>query len=245
MSAIEHATDDLETTLREQGFAFVEGARMRAALAECGSLDDWNAFTDSWNDLYVDAYMADRGRYRRRRHAVFSVDNDSGTVEQPRQPHYQSLDYNRLNGGIERWYEPIEPALRSGQSLATILRYAHGLFGALAPEVPRWHVEVHQFRIEARPGEPGQPTPEGMHRDGVDYVLVLLIDRHNIDSGTTTIHRDADTPLGSFTLTHPFDAALVDDHRVYHGVTAVEPHDATQPAWRDVLVVTFRRADAA
>ena len=27
---------------------------------------------------------------------------------QPPQPHYQSLDYNRLNGGIERWYQPID-----------------------------------------------------------------------------------------------------------------------------------------
>jgi hypothetical protein len=48
--------------------------------------------------------------------------------------------------------------------------------------------------------------------------------------------------LGSFTLTQPFDAALVDDARVFHGVTAVMPVDATQPAHRDVLVATFRDA---
>ena len=46
----------------------------------------------------------------------------------------------------------------------------------------------------------------------------------------------------SFTLTEPFDAALVDDARVYHGVTPVEPLDPAAPAYRDVLVVTFRRA---
>ena len=49
-------------------------------------------------------------------------------------------------------------------------------------------------------------------------------------------------PLGSFTLAAPFDAALVDDSRVYHGVTPVEPLDPALPAHRDVLVVTFRRA---
>ncbi len=37
------------------------------------------------------------------------------------------------------------------------------------------------------------------------------------------------------------DAALVDDSRVYHGVTAVHPLDPAKPAFRDVLVVTFRR----
>jgi hypothetical protein len=31
----------------------------------------------------------------------------------------------------------------------------------------------------------------------------------------------------------------LDDHRVYHGVTAIRPVDSSKPAWRDVLVVTF------
>ena len=46
--------------------------------------------------------------------------------------------------------------------------------------------------------------------------------------------------LGQFTLTAPFDAALVDDKRVAHGVTPVEPIDPSAPAYRDVLVVTFK-----
>jgi hypothetical protein len=79
-----------------------------------------------------------------------------------------------------------------------------------------------------------------VHRDGVDYVLVLLVGRDNIESGTTTIHRHDGTLLGSFTLATPLDAALVDDARVMHGVTAVRPIDAAKPAFRDVLVVTFR-----
>jgi hypothetical protein len=106
-------------------------------------------------------------------------------------------------------------------------------------------VEVHQFRIEARPDVKGLPTPEGLHRDGVDFVLVLLINRRNIGSGTTTIHALDGRALGAFTLTAPCDAALVDDARVFHGVTPVEPVDPLQPAFRDVLVVTFRKETPA
>jgi hypothetical protein len=80
-----------------------------------------------------------------------------------------------------------------------------------------------------------------MHRDGVDWVLVLLVNRVNISSGETSIGDVAQRPLGSFTLTDPLDAAVTDDHRVYHGVTPVMPLDPAQPAYRDVLVVTFRR----
>ena len=46
--------------------------------------------------------------------------------------------------------------------------------------------------------------------------------------------------LGSFTLSDALDAALVDDRRVYHGVTAVMPLNLGLPAHRDVLVLTLR-----
>jgi hypothetical protein len=172
---------------------------------------------------------------------VFCVGR-AGVVRQPAQPHYQSRDYNTLNGGIERWFQPVVPAIGDGASMTTVLSFCQRLFDLLGG-VHDWHVEVHQFRIEARTGESGRPTPEGMHRDGVDYVLVLLISRRNIASGVTSVHDLAGRTLGQFTLTNTFDAALVDDARVMHGVTPVEPVDASQPAYRDVLVVTFRRLD--
>nr|WP_183960702.1 2OG-Fe dioxygenase family protein [Chiayiivirga flava] len=213
---------------------------MQRWLRQAGALADWPAFEASWADLAMDEYMADGGRDRRRRHAVFSIARDGRITREADQPHWQSLHYNPLNGGVARWFAPVADALAGGDSLTTILRWCHAHFGAWAPDVQRWRVEVHQFRIEAVPGRPGRPTPEGMHRDGVDYVLVLMIRRTNIAEGTTTIHALDRTPLGSFTLAEPFDAALVDDARVYHGVTAVEPVDPSLPAFRDVLVVTFR-----
>ena len=41
----------------------------------------------------------------------------------------------------------------------------------------------------------GKPTPEGVHRDGVDFVIVVMIKRVNIDSGATTIY-DLDNQPG-------------------------------------------------
>ncbi|QNP41512.1 2OG-Fe dioxygenase family protein [Lysobacter solisilvae (ex Woo and Kim 2020)] len=227
--------------LVEDGFRFVDAADMRTLLLRHGSLEDWHEFAASWDRLGPDTYLAKVGRRRRRRHGVYAAASAGPIVRQAHQPHYQSSDYNTLQGDIERWFEPIEMDVGDGPSLHTILEFSRALFSSLAPEVNGWHVEVHQFRIEAKPDEPGEPTPEGVHRDGVDYVLVLLVDRRNIASGTTTIHSADGTLLGSFTLTSTFDAALVDDSRVFHGVTAVTPLDATLPAHRDVLVVTFRR----
>lgn len=230
----------IEEEVRAEGFDFVHGSEMRRVLESVGPLTDWPAFAASWNDLGLDTYMADGGRYRKRRHAVFAADA-RGIVRKAHQPHYQSRDYNALNGGIARWFEPIQDEIAAGPTMQTILRACQNWFESLTP-VPVWHVEVHQFRIEARAGEVGKPTPEGTHQDGVDHVLVLLIGRENVRSGETTVTDLARQPLGSFTLTEPFDSAVVDDNRVMHGVTAVEPVDPTRPGHRDVLVVTFRRA---
>ena len=235
---------ELPRAIAARGFAFVPAAAMRAELARHGTLDDWAGFAASWNDLGRDTYMADGGRYRKRRFAVFTADpGDPAIRRAAHQPHYQSRDYNPLNGGIARWFAPVQDEIAASASFTTILRFCRALFEALCADVA-WHIEAHQFRIEARAGAPGKPTPEGLHRDGVDYVLVLMIGRENIERGETSIHDLEGKPLGSFTLAAPLDAALVDDHRVYHGVTPVAPVDAGMASHRDVLVVTFHRKPA-
>lgn len=221
------------------GYAFAKAPLMCAALTRNGPLADWDAFAASWDDLGLDRYMADGGRYRKRRHAVYSAGPD-GIGRKTHQAHYQSRDYNALNGGIARWFEPVLPRIGAGPTMTAVLATCRVLFERLTP-AGRWHIEAHQFRIEAHAGQAGRPTPEGTHQDGVDHVLVLLVGRRNIREGVTAVTDLAGRTLGSFTLTEPLDAALVDDNRVMHGVTPVAPIDPALPGYRDVLVVTFRR----
>ena len=150
-----------------------------------------------------------------------------------------TVTYNNLNGGVARHFEPMRRDIIESASMSALLSLCIKVFGELLPG-RSWHVEVHQFRIEAVAQRQGMPTPEGIHRDGVNYVMVLMIKRHNIAEGTTTIHDTAGRQLASFTLTQPLDMTLVDDQRCLHGVTPVMPIDAAKPAYRDVLVVTFR-----
>ena len=235
--------DTVAHALRTAGFAFAPASLTRALIG-ADALSDWAGFAASWDDLGPDRYMADGGRYRRRRYAVFAS-GPTGFERRPDQPHYQSRDVNPLNGGIARWFAPMQPSIASHPTLLAVLAAGQSVFAAAAMPDPLpalQHVEVHQFRIEATAGTVGQPTPEGAHRDGVDWALVLLVARENIGSGDTTILGADKAPLGSFTLASPLDAAFVDDWRVLHGVTGVVPVDPRKPAWRDVLVVTFRHA---
>jgi hypothetical protein len=229
----------LRERIARDAFVFAPVETM-GSLLHRDRLSDWDAFAASWNDLVLDTHLPDGHRYRRRRHGTLAARAGEGTFRiEPHRPHYQSLEYNPLVGGVERWFEPIRPQIAAGATFRAVVDFCLALFGPLRPQAD-WHIECHQFRIEARLEAAGQPTPEGVHRDGVDYVLVLLVARKNIESGTTTVHAIDGTLLGSFTLAAPLDAALVDDARVKHGVTPVRPMDPAQPAYRDVLVVTLK-----
>src|SRR5512140_1179303 len=153
----------LATAIAASGFQFLPGIEMRAALEQVGPVDDWRDFAASWNDLRVDPYLAEGARFRKRRFAVFAAAGNADIERQPHQPHFQHRDYNKLFGGIERWFEPMAPAVGASAALQTIVRFCVRLFGALEPQSARWRIEVHQFRIEARENAPGQPTPEGVH----------------------------------------------------------------------------------
>lgn len=227
-SLTHHDAIDLKT----QGYARFSGPEMLERLN--ASPTDWADFANSWNDLGPDLFMADGGRYRRRRHATFGW-ADGHFIRKPHQPHFQSRDYNSLNGDVQRWFDPVEQAVVDNGVMQSILAFCADSFALSTPQ----HVELHQFRIEACPGELGRPTPEGMHRDGVDWVLVMLIERRNVGAGVTRIGSPDGKALGEFTLTTPADTMLIDDHRIVHGVTEIHPVDPDQPAWRDALVVTF------
>jgi hypothetical protein len=229
--------------IKRDGFAFRAGEEMRSIMRSRG-FDAWPAFALSWDDLGLDQYMADGGRYRRRRFAAFDADSGALT-RKPHQPHYQSRDHNPLNGGIERWFSPVLDSVCANGFTQGLLSVCTTIFDAASVSRPRWHIELHQFRVETDGTQSGLPTPEGVHRDGVDWVCVLLIDRRNVSRGVTQIFDPAGKSLGEFTLTDPLDAVFLDDRRVLHGVTPIAPLDSDLKGFRDILVVTFRNSKAA
>jgi hypothetical protein len=100
-----------------------------------------------------------------------------------------------------------------------------------------WYVEIHQFRIDTREGI-GRPTPEGAHRDGVDFVAVTLVGRERVKGGETRVF-EAEGPSGvRFTMNEPWTTLLLDDTRVIHETTPIQP--LAGDGYRDTLVLTYR-----
>ena len=204
-------------------------------------VSEWNAAADFWNNLPPDNYLKDGGRYRQRRHASFIVKEDE-VITVPHRAHWQPVSYNALHGGIDRWFEPCETGFMNSSVLHDFLRsLGHRLDQIHPNKKTPWYVEVHQFRIDTTDGI-GRPTPEGAHRDGVDYVAVLMLDRYLIKGGETRVF-EADGVQGQrFTLNDPHSLLILDDARVIHETTPIQPlNPDSGKAWRDTLVVTFRK----
>ena len=227
------AADQLNTTLATQGYAVLSAASV-CALAGV-PLPLLKALEASWNDLPADQYLKDGGRYRRRRHASFEVTSDQ-VQTMPHRAHWQPVSYNALHGGMQRWFEPMSPDISQQQVWQQVLTWL-GRVASDAQGQQTWYTEAHQFRIDTTDGI-GRPTPEGAHRDGVNWVAVFLIGRHAIKGGETRVF-DINSPRGErFTLTEPWSLLLLDDTRVIHETTPIQPEQAG--GWRDTLVITLR-----
>ncbi|WP_337877800.1 2OG-Fe dioxygenase family protein [Caldimonas sp.] len=223
----------VDDALRERGFAVLDAAGLAAfSGVDPGSFGELSPL---WEDLPLDAYLRDGGRYRRRRHASLVLEEGQHRVV-PHRAHWQPVEYNALHGGMERWFEPVSDRLLQAPAFVHLMHALGRCASRLKGEQP-WYVEVHQFRIDTTDGI-GRPTPEGAHRDGVDLVAVVLVARSGIKGGETRVFEAHGSHGIRFTLTEPWSALLLDDERVIHESTPIQPRDG--PGYRDTLVVTLR-----
>jgi hypothetical protein len=226
---------DLDATLAAQGYAVLDAHGAALLLASpADALNDWRPF---WDRLPADAYLRDGGRYRRRRHSSFIVEG-ARVTQVAHRPHWQPVSYNALHGGIERHFEPMEAAHVAhplwDRWLVAMAARASALKGARP-----WFVEAHPFRIDTTDGI-GRPTPEGAHRDGVDLVTVTMVARHAIKGGETRVFEAQGRSGERFTLSQPWSTLLLDDERVIHESTPIQPMHSEETGHRDTLVLTFR-----
>jgi hypothetical protein len=223
----------LISELREHGYAALSPDSVLALTSSDAA--EFAELATSWDDLPPDNFLKDGGRYRRRRHASFILE-DATLRQVPHRVHYQPVAYNALHGGMLRMFEPIQTPVIQHDVWQQLL-LAIGKVCTAVSQTQTWFIEAHQFRIDTTDGI-GRPTPEGAHRDGVDFVAILVVARVNVKGGESRVF-DFDGPNGKrFTLLQPWTLLIVDDQRVIHETTPIQP---TEPdGHRDTLVLTYR-----
>lgn len=188
---------------------------------------------ESFHHLEFDKY-AGHSRYRRfGQYRLVTTPAGFGFEQLPHRRYTAPRVFNSLVGGIGREYAPLTVDFTPLVSWAV----EHV---PLEPDVD-WQVDVHQIRVVATAGNAGVVVPEGPHQDGHEYVVIAVVDRHDVTGGELKL-----TPLDSrggepfFADVVPAGRAVVlKDLELWHDVTPVEP--VGERGWRDTLIMTFTR----
>lgn len=238
------AQHKIQKDLKTQGFTILQHKESGNTLWQQklqGLSTQLHVFKQGWDDLPADDFLNDGGHYRYRRYAVFcwNANNQQPLTLLPHEAHYQSTYRNAMNGGIYRHFEPFKKNTIENPVLTNIIDWCVNRISI--NEEKNWRIQAHQFRIKANSGEAGKPTPEGIHRDGADFILIMLLQRKNIIGGVSHIYDTNKKLQFGAVLEELGDAVLLDDRKVWHGVSEVYALDETNSGYRDVLVLTFHK----
>jgi hypothetical protein len=209
--------------LNQQGYAIIDLPAISPAIL------------DSYDRLPHDEYMGNLTRYKRFSQYRLAWDSSGADWTFDRLAHrdYTAFkEFNPIGGGIRRKYEPLEA------DFSPIIR--QGIQALQLDNSEDWQINVHQNRTVATPEKPGQLTPEGVHHDGHEFVLIAILRRHSVTGGVTRLWNPGeDEPFFSDVL-EPGQAVVIDDRAIAHDVTDVLPENG-QPGNRDILITAFSR----
>jgi hypothetical protein len=216
-------------------------APQAADFGDLAGAPDFGTFHDNWNDLPMDEAMPAGATYRQRRYGRLHVEVGAADVQITalgHAPFRQAAEHIPLHMGKAREFAPIARAGLLDPALHAMVAFDVAI-AAAASGVKTWTVNVHMVRIVARSGLPGEPTPEGRHRDGHLFVGMHLLRRDSCGGGESIIYLD-DREIARLMLVDPLDSLMVDDKRVTHEVTAISARAGQ--GTRDMLLVDMNAA---
>lgn len=139
---------------------------------------------------------------------------------------------------VPRVFPELDHAMTQLPAFKAIVRAYVAATGV--PEGTR--IDAHAIRTVAQPGAPGDPAPEGIHRDGRALVGIFCCARTRLSGGVTELHSclaGDETPLFRAPLL-PGEGVLVNDRLgegVFHYTGPIEAAEPPADGHRDVIVL--------
>ena len=206
-----------------------------------GLKNDLSLITNSYNDLPQDIYMPKGKEYRSRRYGRFChIPKASMIYPLPQTYFFQTKTINDFAGGVRRLFDSLDDNWYETNILQNIILNSFNCLPISSEEyVDPWHIGVHAIRISTTDNMFGNPTPEGIHTDGHQYLCIILISRTNITGGESTITSSLGEVIFRGCLHNPLDTIFLTDYKMLHSVSEIIPIDSAKPAYRDVLILDF------
>jgi hypothetical protein len=255
--------------LESSAFATVDGYVMTDLLKEHGATeDDLQAFPKLWSQTMGDDPSY---KFRKSTQTRWQFDKEFSTATRLDKAPFK-LEYGNnavLKDQVREFAEGSEDFVTSSVHHA-IVKVMGDLLYRTCNDVEKDELGFisgfHQFRITFDP-EPDEtpegttancPTPEGIHQDGAQLVLIMFINSDNMAprSGESRIYRKEQeggvltriasrearekTRLAERNLVTPFETLILCDRDVKHDNRPIVAADKTRTAFRDVVVFWTR-----
>ena len=220
----------------EKDYLRIDGFKLQSEFHRDGVNieEEISRFIVSFESLVKDPYMPSEFGIRKRRFGRFYWNQNEQLLPLEGTTFVQSIELNSVAGGIQREFAPLEESFKRSILLKRLIGY---LARTIDDPSKEWNVNVHQFRVESN-GIPASAAPEGIHRDGHNFVAIVSLRRHNIEGGFNRIYDDQKNLLFETLLSKTFDTLLIHDLTTFHDVTPFQsPHNST--GYRDTLVIDF------
>ncbi len=200
--------------LNDQGFRIVEMPPADPALLA------------SFDNLPLDEYCGGKQRFHRFSQYKMTYIGDRWRFEVlPHRPLVQPKAYNVHSGGRFRHIDAIE--VDPSVYLDAVVK------GGQLDTRRAWHLDVNQYRVIANPEIEGVCVPEGAHQDGHSYVMIMVFRRRRITGAELALlPLDSKRPFFRTTIQEN-QAIILDDTRMRHDATNIEPAEASGSGYRD------------
>lgn len=204
-------------------------------------LQAWLSLSIDYADLPVDEYLPNNGKYRFRRYGRFYFLPSTEELHRlPHEDYFQDTDINQVTGGIVRKFAPLRDTTFENPFLHEMIRFDFRHF-PVAEEMKQqpWEVHVHLVRVTANADEDGHPTPEGIHKDGAEFVTVHLAELVNAEGGDVSIYDNDKNLLSTHRLNQIMDFYVFEDDRLWHKADPITPKDDKHQAIRSILTFDY------
>ena len=201
-----------------------------------------NDLINQYNEMPIDNYLNSGEGVRSRRYSKILF---SKSINQFRvcssNTFRQSAFHNRLYGDQVRVFSPLSSITISNPLLLALIRADIEMFCNAKNICPNsWGIGIHMIRISTSVKEPiGRPAPEGIHRDGVNFVSVRLMGRNNIAGARSNIYSENNTKLAMVSLKNTLDTYVLDDQKTLHSVSKFTPLNNNEIGYRDILAFLY------
>lgn len=206
------------------------------------NLNCFNALRLGYNNLPIDHNFPNGNTNiptRCRRYANFDVHlkpNDLLTIQQNQSYLFQQevKDFRKKT----RVFQPMETTFLN-YYFADLITNLTELVCVREPLMKRCNISVHQVRLISYPECNSDNAPEGMHQDGVDYIVsALVLNKHNIQDDESIIYDQDKQEIFRKSLAEG-EFIFQEDRNLWHDITPIKAKEGYL-GYRDILGFDFK-----